>query len=198
MSTALTLYSLEENLVALLDSQEMTEGDEQAQLEILREIAQANQAAVQKRDNLIRFFRHLDLQEASIDTEIRRLQALKGDYARGKERLEKYVISVMEELVPAPKKGAKKLEGSIGVLTLKKNPDSVEIEDETAVPNSFKDVTVTMSAETWLGFAPEPLVAAARKIDYRVKRAEVKDALKAGKEVPGADMSFGALRLEVK
>lgn len=197
MSTALTLYALEENLVALLDSQELTEGDEQAQLEILREIAQANQLAIDKRDNLIRFFRHLDLQEQNIDTEIQRLSELKASYARGHERLEKYVISVMEELVPQPKKGAKKLEGSIGVLTLKKNPDSVAIEDETLIPRQYKTATIKVDADAWERFAPEPLLAVAR-VDYSVKRAAVKDALKAGKEVLGADMSFGALRLEVK
>jgi len=197
MSTGLTLYSLEENLVALLDTAEMVE-DEQQQIEILCEIAEANGAAVEKRDNVIRMHRHLDIQQAAIDTEIKRLQTLKAGYARSQERLERYVIRIMDEFVPAPKKGAKKLEGSIGVLALKQNPAAVEITDEAAVPTKYKDVTVSMDADDWLRWAPEPMVACARKTEYRVKKSEVKDALKAGEDVPGADLGFGSQRLEVK
>lgn len=197
MSTELSLYQIEENLVALLDSEDMVESDEQ-HLEILREIAQATDAAVVKRDNCIRFHRHLSIQQDAIDAEIKRLQDLKGHYAHAQEKLESYVIRIMDELVEQPKRGAKKLEGRIGVMTLKQNPPAVEISDEHAVPSRYKDVTVTMDADAWLTLAPEPLVQAARRTDYRVKRTEVKDALKSGEDVPGADLGFGKLRLEVR
>ncbi len=197
MSTALTLYSLEENLVALIDTEDLVESEEQ-HLEILREIAQANDAAIAKRDGVIRMHRHLELQQANIDAEIKRLQALKASYAHAQERFEKYVIRVMDECVPQPKKGCKKLEGSIGVLKLAKKSPAVDIEDEAKIPAQYKNVIVAMDADTWLRFAPEPMVALARKVEYCVKKAEVKEALKAGQDVPGADLPMESFRLEVK
>lgn len=178
MSTALTLYELEDNLLALTESEAMTQDDEQQHLAILQEIAQASQAAVQKRDNLVRFFRHLDCQDAAIDAEIKRLRDLKDHNGKARERLEKYVIGIIEQFVPAPKRGAKKLEGSIGVLSLRSNPPSVEIIDEAVIPAEF---LVT----------PPPPAA-------RPDKKAIKEAIQAGREVPGADLSFGSMRLEVK
>ena len=177
MSTALSLYSLEENLVALLDTADLVEGEDQ-RLQILDEIAGANQQALEKRDNLIRFLRHLDLQQAAIDTEIARLKALKDSYAHGQERVEKYVVSVIERFAPEPKRGPKKLEGTIGVLSLRKNPDRVEVTDEQAIPLNFM-------------VTPPPPAA-------RPDKAAIKKAIQAGEEVPGVDLVFGDNRLEIK
>lgn len=177
MSTALTLYNLEENLTCLLDTAEMVEGEDE-RLAILNEIAQTGAQAIEKRDNLIRFLRHLDLQQAGIATEIARLRALMDTYAKGQERVEKYVVKVIEQFAPDPKRGPKKLEGTIGVLSLRKNPDSVAILDEQAIP---------------LQFMVTPPAPAARP-----DKAAIKAALKAGDEIPGADLVFGSNRLEVR
>lgn len=177
MSTALTLYTIEENLLALLDTAEMVEGEDE-RLEILNEIARADAQAIEKRDGLIRFLRHLDLQQAAIATEIARLRSLMDSYAKGQERVEKYVVSVIERFAPEPKRGPKKLEGTIGVLSLRKNPDSVSITDEAAIPERFM-VTPT----------PPPA---------HPDKAAIKGAIKAGEEVPGADIVFGSNRLELK
>ncbi len=196
MPAALTLYNLESELTALLDTEDLAESEEQ-QLAILREIATVTDAAVAKRDNVIRMFRHLELQQANVDAETKRLTELKAAYARCQERLEGYVMRVMQELVPEPKKGARKLEGSIGVLKLAKKAAPLEIEDESKIPVKFKRVKVTVDADVWQRFAPDPLVQLARA-DYEVKRNEVKEALKAGAEVPGADLAMESFRLEVK
>lgn len=177
MSTALTLYTIEENLLSLLDTAEMVE-DEQQQLAILDEIARADAQAIEKRDGVIRFLRHLDLQQAAITTEIARLRALMDSYARGQERVEKYVVGVIERFAPEPKRGPKKLEGTIGVLSLRKNPDSVAITDEALIPERFM-------------VTPEPPPP-------RPDKAAIKGAIKAGEEVPGADIVFGSNRLELK
>jgi hypothetical protein len=192
-----TLYNLEDDLAALVNSEDLVETEEQ-HIQIVREIAQAGEKAVAKRDSCIRMFRYLDLQQQGIDTEIKRLQELKASYATSEKRLEKYVIRVMEDFCPIPKKGAKKLEGSIGVLSLRQNPPAVEISDEAAVPTKYKNITVEMDADTWLRFAPDPLVNLTRRTTYTLKKAEIKEVLKDGGEVPGADLGFGSKRLEIK
>ena len=198
MSTNLpTLYSVEDDLSALVNSEDLVETEEQ-HIQIIREIADATNAAIAKRDNVIKMLRHLDLQQQGIDAEIKRLSELKASFAGMEQRLEKYVIRVMEEFVAIPKKGAKKLEGSIGVLSLRQNPPAVEISDEALVPTKYKTITVEMDADTWIRFAPDGLVNFTRRTTYTIKKAEIKDELKAGHEVPGADLGFGKLRLEVR
>jgi hypothetical protein len=177
VSTALTLYAIEEGLLALLDTAEMTAEGTDERLEILDEIAQTTTAAVQKRDQCIRFLRHLDLQQAAIATEIARLRALMDSYAKGQERVERYVVSVIERFAPEPKRGAKRIEGTIGILSLWKNPDSVEILDEKLIPERF--------------MVTPPAPAA------RPDKAAIKAALKAGDEVAGADLRFGSNSLRI-
>lgn len=144
---ALTLYQIEDTLAALVNCDGAVPDDQLA--EYLSELAKANEEAVAKRDNVIRFIRHLDLQMSNVDAEITRLSALKASYESGKKRVEKYVVSVLEQL-PEPKRGARKLEGTVGVLSLAKNPDKVEITDPASIPNEFQDVTVVMAADKWL------------------------------------------------
>lgn len=177
MPHSMTLYSLEENLVALLDTVEIVEGQDE-RLEILDAIARTDAQAIEKRDHVIRFLRHLDLQQQNIATEIARLRSLMDSYAKGQERVERHVVSVIERFAPEPKRGPKKLEGTIGVLFLRKNPDSVEISDQSSIPEKFM-------------VTPEPPLP-------RPDKAAIRAAIKAGEEVPGADLRFGSSRLEVK
>ena len=176
MGTALTLYELEGNLVALLDSEDMVDDDHR--MEFLNDLAKTDQQAIEKRNQVIRFIKHLDLQQANIATEIARLRALMDTYARGRERVEAYVVKVIEQFAPEPKRGAKRIEGTIGVLSLRKNPDSVEILDEKLIPEQF--------------MVTPPAPAA------RPDKAAIKAALKAGDEVAGCDLRWGDFRLEVR
>ncbi len=205
MSQALTLYQIEEHLAAMLDSVELVEGVEQEK-QFLMDLAEAGQQVVAKRDNVIRFLRHLSTQQEACQAEMDRLALLKAHYARTQKRLEDYVIGIIQELVPAPKRGAKRLEGSIGVMVLRKNPDSVEIGDEAAVPEEYKVLTITLPAAKWGALVKEfadileaylgPL--GQLKADCRVEKRPIKEALDAKKEVPGASLRTGAHRLEVK
>jgi hypothetical protein len=175
MSTALTLYELEGNLVALLDSEDMVDDDHR--MEFLNDLAKTDQQAIEKRNQVVRFIKHLDLQQAAIATEIARLRALMDSYAKGQERVERYVVSVIERFAPEPKRGAKRIEGTIGILSLWKNPDSVEILDEKLIPERF--------------MVTPPAPAA------RPDKAAIKAALKAGDEVEGADLRFGSNSLRI-
>lgn len=207
ITTQVTLYNLEENLLALLDTEEMVE-DKETHLEILDDIAKAGEAAVAKRDNLIHFLRHLDLQQGNIDTEITRLKALKDSYAKGQKRVETYVVSVIERFAPEPKRGPKKLEGSIGVLSLRKNPDSVEIElgGESEIPMLFKDIKLKLAGEDYqelLGMLARHdedrlLEAVVRNAEHAPRKTDIKKALQAGREVEGCDLVYGKNRLAIR
>ena len=198
MSTSLTLYAIEDQLTALMDTEDLV-SDEQ-RLEFLNDLAEANQQAVVKRDNVIRFLRHLDLQQESITAEQERLSKLKAVYANTQERVEKHVAGVIERFAPEPKRGPKKLEGSIGVLSLRKNPDHVEILNPEAVPIGYRDVSLKMPAVVWAHLLDEnpDLEANVKSCRSEVRKSEVSEAIKAGAEIPGVDLVYGLNRLCVK
>jgi hypothetical protein len=207
----LTLYQIEEHLLALLDTEEMVE-DETARLQILDEIGEAGKAAVAKRDNVIRFLRHVALQVEAVKVEIDRLTAFKKSYLRGKERVEHHLVGVIERFAPKPKgKQKAKLEGTIGVLTLRKLPDRLFFEDEALVPAKFCNVTVKMDGQDFQLLmdilrdhakshpnASRVAEAVGNGKSFSTKSAEIKKALQAGEEVEGADLAFGENKLVVK
>ena len=201
MSTALTLYAIEEQFVALLDTEDLVPNDQQ--LAFLDDLASANALAVEKRDRLIGFLRHCDLLQEGLDKEIKRMQAFRDDYQRKQERVEKYVVQVIERFAPEPKRGAKRLEGSIGVLSLRKNPDHVEVTNPEAVPIEYRDVSVKMPAQQWADIEHEFVERGypgftVKSCRSEVRKSEVSDAIKAGAEIPGADVVFGQMKLVVR
>lgn len=199
MSTSLTLYELEDNLVALMDSEPT---DEEQHLAWLDDLSKYTEVAVAKRDSVIRFLRHLDLQAENVDAEITRLSRLKASYEGGKARVERYVIAILEQL-PEPKKGTRKLEGSVGVLSLAKKPDRTEVTHPDQVPFEYQDATVVLSAVEWkhieetLGSLCEHKPAT-KRISYSPRKTDIKEAIQGGEEVPGAHLSGGENRLVVK
>lgn len=203
-NTALSLYQIEDDLAALINSEEMVPEGTDERLQILDEIAQKTAQAVAKRNNVIRFLRHIGHQIDNIDTEIERLRALRGSYTSGRERVEKYVASVIEQCVEQPKHGPKKLEGTIGVLSLRRNPERTVITDMEKLPDRFKEITVTLPLQHW-----NWLIDGAADDDPYIRTAEleakhsapltpIKVAIKSGQEVPGADIVFGDVKLVVK
>ncbi|HFB98303.1 MAG TPA: hypothetical protein ENJ62_04110 [Bryobacterales bacterium] len=212
----LTLYQIEDDLRALLDTEEGMEPDDENRLQILREIAEKSQQAIEKRDNVIRFLRHLEMQLEAVDREIERLKSLKQSWLAGKEKVERYVAKVIEECVPEPKRGQRKLEGTVGVLTLRKAPDRVEVTDVAALPDAYVDVTITMRGTIYkkllqqVDFVCEEtempdvktldreMYAALREPKLQPRKRDVKQAIQRGEEIPGADIVFGENRLVVR
>ncbi len=212
----LTLYQIEDDLRALLDTEEGMEPDDENRLQILREIAEKSQQAIAKRDNVIRFLRHLEMQLEAVDREIERLKSLKQSWLAGKEKVERYVAKVIEECVPEPKRGQRKLEGTVGVLTLRKAPDRVEVTDVAALPDAYVDVTITMRGTIYkkllqqVDFVCEEtempdvktldreMYAALREPKLQPRKRDVKQAIQRGEEIPGADIVFGENRLVVR
>jgi hypothetical protein len=199
----LTLYALEEQLVALSDTVEMVEPEQEQ--EFLKQFQQALTAAVEKRDRVGQFMAHLEQQAAFASAEIKRLQERKQFYDAALDRIEKYVTLTIESLGRDAKGKHQKLEGKTVTFQLKKCPASVEITDESQVPATYKSVTLTLPAVLYdelldsldLDFAGK-IADAVRKASMSVSKTDVKADLQAKQEVPGAHLVDDKYRLERK
>jgi hypothetical protein len=200
---SLTLYSLEEHLVALGDSVDLVaEGQEQ---EFLADFKAALMAAIEKRDRVGEFLVHLASQAELAAAEIKRLQERKAAYLRTIERIEGYVIHVIKSLGEDNKGKWRKLEGQHFTFGLKKCPDSVQITDEQEVPAAFKNATLTLPLELWdelldaLDIERAAHIAdAIRKPEITVRKQDVKAALQSDAPVPGARLADTKYSLVVK
>lgn len=203
MTTALTLYAIEDNYLALVNTEECVSPEQEE--EFRAELAIALKSAVAKRDRVSQFLLACKHHEDAIDAEMKRLQALKKSWCAGRERMEKYVVGVIEGLGADAKGKFQTLKGETSTLSVRRNPVHVEITNAEAVSSEFKTVTVTISADDWRAilamvcacddFADMPLL---KPIQVEIDKRAIKAAIEAGQDVPGADLGFGDLRLEVK
>lgn len=106
-----------------------------------------------------------------IDKEIARLKAMKSVYTKQQEGLSKYIKNCMEIM------GVTLIETPIGKFSIKNNPESVEIFDETLVPKEY-----------WITKIKE---------ETNISKTKIKEAIKNGEEVQGAKLVRNT-RLEVK
>jgi len=165
---ALTLYEVEDNLEALANTIELVEEVEAKEL-ILDEIGRALRQAKDKRDAVVAFLRHCEVQQQFADQEIERIKNRRERIARLQEELEQYVVRVIDQFVIPDRRGVKRLEGNFSSLRIQKNPDSVVITDEKALPLALKDAVLTMPAYVW-----EALLERLSKEDRAVFEAQVK------------------------
>jgi len=201
MTQALTLYNIEEHLVALLDTAEMVEAPEQQEA-IFAEIQQALVTAIDKRDRVNQFMVHCESQQAAIDAEIKRLQALKKSFTKAQERMEDYVIRTIQSLGADEKGRYRKLEGKTCVFSVRACPPSVEVRDEAAIPAEYKTLTITVPATAWEELVDNvdldersKFLAAVKKTECSVDKRGIKTAIDSGAEVPGADLAIGKYAL---
>ena len=158
--TPTTLYKIEDDLLAALDTIEMVGDDEPARAELEEQIARLIAAEITKVDGVSRMLAHFENQSELATQEIKRLQARKRVFERSYERLEECAKLAMEVA------GKTKLTGTTSTLTLRKSPTSVFIHNFDQVPAEY----FTVKIERW------------------VEKEKVKRALKAGIEVPGAEL----------
>ena len=151
-----TLFEISDHLLALLDTLDVVAtGEERTLLEC--EINEAMEAEVRKVDGVAQYLAFCEDQQGYAASEIKRLQARKQSFERKEQRLKEYVQRVLESC------GKSKLEGRTATLALRACPTSVEITDESVVPEEYKCVVVEES----------------------VDKRKVKSALEAGIEIPG-------------
>jgi Siphovirus Gp157 len=196
-----TLYELEDNLQALVNSIDLAE-DPTSREAILEEIGQAFRKTREKRDAVVAFLRHCELQQEFADDEIARIQKRKAFIARVQQELELRAIAVIEQFAVPDRNGIKRLEGNCSSLRIQKNPDSVVVVDPNLVPPAFKAAVVTLPAYVWDALLncldPEerkeldPLID---KLEFKPDKKAIGAELKNGTEVLGADLRFGDWRL---
>ena len=167
-TNALTLYDLENELAFLMDTVEAMDAADPLRPELELQIAHAIELELRKVDGVCRVLAHFESQAALAAAEIKRLQMRKARFENAVERLENHVRMAMETA------GKTKIEGETATLHLQANPASVIILDAEAVPVAYK----TLVPESWT-----------------VSKAAIAKALKAGIEVPGADLSEGNMRV---
>ena len=167
-----SLWAIADTLQALLDTREGLDPSDPNIAALQADIDAHIQAEIAKVTGVHFFREHCKAMQARCDAMQKKFLAARLEWKTTEEKLEKYVISVMEM------KGTKELKGADGLkIKLKANPPSVIITDESLIPWEFKK-TVT----------PPPV----EKIDKR----DLAKALKAGREVPGADLDISGVRVD--
>jgi vacuolar-type H+-ATPase subunit H len=132
------------------------------------ELAKYLQGAIEKRDRLGEFIARMEAEAEAIRGEEKRL----GERRKGFEKIADSIrSSIHQQMLDW---GVKKVEGKLFTFAVQANPASVEITDESLIPGDY--------------------------IDYKpqVDRNKLKDALKAGQEVPGARLVTDRTSLRIK
>lgn len=213
MSTAIaplapSLYELEQDLQAFIDTADLV--SEESHDEFQREFAEALQRSVEKRDRAGQFLIHCQQQVENCDKEIERLRARKRSFEMAEKRVRSYVQAVIESLGTDAKGRTRKLEGDTVTFALRAKPPAVEITDEDAVPAKFKSITVTLPLDLWEAVIDTPdhdddsdpiwgeFKAASLTAERCVSKKAIREALDAGEDVAGADLSIGGYSLVLK
>jgi hypothetical protein len=198
-----TLYELEDNLEAFANTVDLAE-DEPSRRLILDEIGHALRRAKDKRDAVVAFLRHCEMQQKFADAEIERIQKKKAGISQVQQQLEHYVVQVVEQFATPDRRGVKRLEGNLSSLRIQKNPDSVLITDLDVIPLAFKQAVLVMPAHVWeallqrLGLEERKVFESRiEKLEFKPDKKAIAAELKNGVPIAGADLKFGEFRLVI-
>lgn len=162
MSTALApLWAIEEELSILLDSLETC--PDELQPELQDRIAEFLGKEATKIDQTAHVLAALDYEARCASDEIARLQARKQHAKASQDRLEAYLCRIITA------NGGKKLIGKTNTLSVRPS-DAVVIVDESLIPAEYISEKVITTKS--------------------VDKVAIKAALKAGVDIPGADLEF--------
>lgn len=200
---AVTLYEIETTLLAFADAVDSTD-DPQLKERVLVEIGESLRVARDKRDTVVAFLRHCEAQQKFADEEIDRIQRRKERISRIQKELTAYVAWIIEQFAAPDQRGIQRLEGNHSSMRIQKNPDSVLVTDEQVLPAAFKDIMITLPAYVWeallmcVGPADRPTFEAlVKRTEIKPDKRTLAKELKAGVEIPGAELKPGELRLAI-
>ncbi len=168
--TAVALYQLTGKYLALMDQLASMDLDPQTVADTIEASGITDEIAV-KAQGVEMIARTLEAHNPAIDAEIERLQALKKQRANAAAYLRKYLLINMQAT------GIQKIETPLFKLSVRENPPAVEIYEPGLIPAEYMK-------------QPEPPPPAPDK-------AAIRDAMKAGAEVPGCRLTRGT-RLEIR
>jgi hypothetical protein len=159
MSTQVSLYSLGDQYLALLEKLTDAEFDEATIADTIESTGIVDEFK-DKAVGVVMVSRQLAAYDDAVDTEIARLRQLKERRHKAAERLLAYLKNEMVRT------GITRIESPRMVIALRDNPASVEIYDERMLPRAF------------LTNPPPPAPAPDKKL--------IASTIKAGGDVPGA------------
>lgn len=134
----LSLYNITNKFVEIMNKAEEGELTEEEYNELGEELALELQ---NKSANIIGYTQNKEALIDAIDVQIKRLQELKKSEQNGLDKFKQYVKENMEKL------GIEKIGTELGILSIAKNPMSVEIENEDEIPSEFKQEVVTVKID---------------------------------------------------
>ena len=162
MEKSITLYEMTTDLVSLMD-EEINESIKEEIIEVIKLQMEA------KAENIIAVIRNYEARIEAIKSEEKRLAEYRKGEEKKLEKLKEYTIYCMEQL------GNKKLDTSLGRISLRKKPTSLNIVNEELIPSEYKELVQTV------------------KID----KAQIKKDLK-DKTIEGVELVEGGNSLQIK
>lgn len=158
-----SLYKIDNEILQVLESCNPTTGEIDAEAFDTLALDRTN-----KQQNVIYFVKDLEVSVDAIDTEIKRLKAMKDTITSRSEWLKTYLKESMEKF------NETELTFGVHKLKIKNNPPALVITDDSLIPGEFK----TQITET--------------KIDKNMIKAQIK----LGIDVAGASLQ-NSTRLEI-
>jgi len=192
----LSMYELEDDLAALLDTEEMVSPEQRAEFE--QQLAEQLEKTVAKRDRVGEFMSYCEAQAEACKNEAKRLQERAGRFLAAREQMRRYVLMIVERLGSDVKGKPRKLEGQKYTFSSRQNAGTVEITDAALIPEIYRRITLTLDGATitrviasadaeTAGALMKALESATPNVDKR----SIKAAIDGGESVPGADITYG-------
>lgn len=160
------LYELTNDLVELMEVEEF-EGNEEIRQQVIEQIESMIDG---KAENIIKIIKNYEADIEVLKQEEKRLANNRKIKENKVKRLKEYTRECLEKV------GKKKVETSIGNISLRKSSASLRILDDSLIPSSYKETVETI------------------KID----NSRIKSDLKAGLEIEGAVLEEGNYSLQIK
>lgn len=131
----LSLYQITNAFPALMESEEITPEDKAKIEEELTILLQQNS------QNIIGYTKNIELTINAMKEEEDRIASNRKTLENKLTRFKQYVKECMEN------NGITKIETGLGTLSIAKSPVSVEIVNEEAIPNNFKQEIITVKVD---------------------------------------------------
>lgn len=160
--TNLTLYQISDQYLADMQKLQDMELDEQTFLDTLEGLSGELEV---KATNVAMFIRNLEASADAIKAAEKAMAERRKSIEAKAERIRQYLLENMQRT------GISKIESPYFALSIRKNPPAVDVIDQSLIPDEYFDI-------------PEPPAPTLNK-------ARLKDDLKAGVIVEGAQLSQG-------